>query len=208
MVFEKVLVQNKVFYLCLKNGKDQLTKKKNFGALLTNLSKGFDCLAHELLNAYGFMLSALKLTYNYLSNRKQKTKTHLSYTEWLEIIFGFLEGSVFGPLLFNILLADDHISELRENASRKIHVLARVTPYMSISKTCIFMNAFFISQFSYCLLLWMCSSCINNRKVNSLRKPCLQIIYQDKKLSLEQLLINDKSVSVHQRNLQSLYTEM
>lgn len=192
----------------LKKWKRSIDKEKNFGALLTNLSKGFDCLAHELLNAYGFMLPALKLTYNYLSNRKQKTKTHLSYTEWLEIIFGFLEGSVFGPLLFNILLADDHISELRKNASRRIHVLARVTPYMSISKTCIFMNAFFISQFSYCLLLWMCSSCINNRKVNSLRKPCLQIIYQDKKLSLEQLLINDKSVSVHQRNLQSLYTEM
>lgn len=79
---------------------------------------------------------------------------------------------------------------------------------MNISETCIFMNAFFISQFSYCLLLWMCSSCINNKKVNSLRKPCLQIIYQDKKLSPEQLLINDKSVSVHQRNLQCLSTEM
>ena len=45
-----------------------------FGALLTDLSKAFDCLDHELLiaklNAYGFSLTALKPVRNYLSNRK------------------------------------------------------------------------------------------------------------------------------------------
>ena len=45
-----------------------------FGALLTGLSKAFDCLNHELkiakLNAYGFSLPALKLVNDYLSNRK------------------------------------------------------------------------------------------------------------------------------------------
>ena len=49
-----------------------------FGALLTDLSKAFDCLDHELLiaklNVYGFSLTALKLVQNYLSNRKQRTK--------------------------------------------------------------------------------------------------------------------------------------
>ena len=49
-----------------------------FGALLTNLSKAFDCLDHELLiaklNAYGFNLSSLKLIHDYLSNRTQRTK--------------------------------------------------------------------------------------------------------------------------------------
>ena len=51
---------------------------KAFGALLTNLSKAFDCLDHELLiaklNAYGFNLSSLKLIHDYLSNRTQRTK--------------------------------------------------------------------------------------------------------------------------------------
>ena len=45
-----------------------------FGALLTDLSKGFDCLPHELLIAkldvYGFDKSSLKLIHSYLSNRK------------------------------------------------------------------------------------------------------------------------------------------
>ena len=48
---------------------------KVFGALLTDLSKSFDCLDHELLiaklNAYGFSLPALRLINDYLSNRRQ-----------------------------------------------------------------------------------------------------------------------------------------
>ena len=52
-------------------------KGKIFGALLTNLFKVFDCLNHELLiaerNAYAFSLPALRLIYDYLFNRKQKT---------------------------------------------------------------------------------------------------------------------------------------
>ena len=51
-----------------------------FGALLTDLSKAFDRLDHELLiaklNAYGFSLPALKLVHDYLSNRKQRTKVN------------------------------------------------------------------------------------------------------------------------------------
>ena len=45
--------------------KNAVDKGKVFGALLTDLSKAFDCLPHELiiakLNAYGFKLAALKL---------------------------------------------------------------------------------------------------------------------------------------------------
>ena len=80
------------------------------GALLTDLSKAFDCFDHELLiaklNAYGFSLTALKLVHNYLSNRKQRTKINSTYSSLLEIIFGVPQGSILGPLLFNIFLID------------------------------------------------------------------------------------------------------
>ena len=81
-----------------------------FGALLTDLSKAFDCLDHELLvaklNAYGFSLPALKLVQDYLSNRKQRTKINRTYSSWLEIVFGVPQGFKLGPLLFNIFLED------------------------------------------------------------------------------------------------------
>ena len=94
----------------LETWKRSVDKGKVFGALLRDLSKAFDCLDHELLtaklNAYGFSLPALRLINDYLSNRKQRTKIENTYSTWLDIIFGVPQGSILGPLLFNVFLAD------------------------------------------------------------------------------------------------------
>ena len=60
----------------LEKWKRSVDNGKAFGALLKDLSKGFDCLDHELLiaklSAYGYSLPALKLIHDYLSHKKQK----------------------------------------------------------------------------------------------------------------------------------------
>ena len=76
----------------LEKWKKTVDTKKVFGALLTDLSKAFDCLPHDLiiakLSAYGFSLPALNPILNYLVNRKQRTKINDSYSPWSGILFG------------------------------------------------------------------------------------------------------------------------
>ena len=82
----------------LEKSKNAVDKGKVFGALLTSLSKAFDCLSRELiipkLNAYGFNPPALKLMHSYLSHRKQRTKVNHAYSP------------ILGSVLFNIFSSD------------------------------------------------------------------------------------------------------
>ena len=70
-------------------------------------SKAYDYVNHDLiiakLQAYGVGVNSLRLVQNYLSQRKQKVKVSSSSSEWLEIILGLPQGSILGPILFNVL---------------------------------------------------------------------------------------------------------
>ena len=71
------------------------------------------------------------------------------------------------------------------------------------------MNAFITSQFSYWPLVWMSHSRTMNNRINKIHEKTLRLVYKDEKnLSLDDLLKKDKSVSIHQRNLQILATEI
>ena len=81
-----------------------------FAAVLTDLSKAFDCIKHELLiaklNAYGFDSPSLKFISAYLNFRKQKTKVGSTFSDYLNILFGVPQGSIAGPLFFNVYTCD------------------------------------------------------------------------------------------------------
>ena len=101
-----------------------------------------------------------------------------------------------------------HFDEICKKAGQKLNALSRATLYVNLSKRRILPSAFFISQFSYCPLVWMFYSCRKNNKINRIHERCLQIIYNDKKSTFYELLEKDCSVSIHKRNLLFLSCEM
>ena len=108
--FRKVYNAKHCLITLIEKWKKSVGNGRAFGALLTDLSKAFDCLSHELLiaqlNAYGFDKRSLTLIFNYLSNRKQRVKINYSFSSLSETLFGVPQGSIIGPLLFNIFICD------------------------------------------------------------------------------------------------------
>ena len=87
-----------------------LDKEEISGAILTDLSKAFDCILHDLLiaklAAYGFDYQSLRIMESFLSNRQQRTKINNAFSRYSEIIYGVPQGSTLGPLLFNVYICD------------------------------------------------------------------------------------------------------
>ena len=77
------------------------------GAVLTNLS---NCISHDLLiaklSAFGLQSDSLGYIYSYLKDRKQCVQINNKQSQFDKIISGVPQGSIFGPILFNIFLND------------------------------------------------------------------------------------------------------
>ena len=96
---------------------------------------------------------------------------------------------------------DNHIENMSKKANAKLNALTRIAQYMNTEIKRLIMNAFFLSQFNYCPLIWMFGNRSLNHKMNS-------VIYNDTHSPYDELLNLDNSVSMHDRNLQILATEM
>ena len=90
--------------------KEAIDGEDKFGALLSDFSKTFDCINHQLLivkiDSYGVSSMSTKIIFSYLSNRIQRTKIKNSFNKRSNILHGVPQGSNLGLLLFNIDLTD------------------------------------------------------------------------------------------------------
>ena len=97
-----------------------------------DLSKAYDCLHHDLLiarlEAYDLENGSLKLLLDSVTFRKQRTKVGSAFSKWSKIRRGFPQGSILGPLLFNIFIKDTFM------IIEQSDILQMIIPYTHLEK--------------------------------------------------------------------------
>ena len=100
------------------------------------------------------------------------------------------EQMLLGINIDNKLTFKSHVETLCKKAAQKLHALARIANYMETEQLASLMNAFIMSHFSYCPLVWMFHDININKKVNKIQERALRIVHKDNHSDFETLLVN------------------
>ena len=136
------------------------------------------------------------------------TKTPINVSIGDVLLTTSITETLLGIAIDSELSFDQHLCSICSKASKKLHVLGRISGYMPFEKRMILMKAFIESQFNYCPLIWMFHSRTMNNKINRIHERALRIVYSDYSSKFDELLKKDGSFSIHVRNIETLAIEV
>ena len=111
-----------------------------------------------------------------------------------------------GVMIEKKLIFKKHIDNLVRKAQYKLHAL-RHRKFFTIEKTKILRHAFIDSLFNYAPLVWMFCRKNMYSKIEKIHHRTLKVVYGIDD-SYSNLLLSGNSVSIHQRHLRFLVTEI
>ena len=117
------------------------------------------------------------------------------------------EVILLGITIYNKLVFKTHVENLCRTAQYKLHVLRRIRKYLTLKKAILLGNTFISSQFNYASLIWMLFRKTLYHKIEKIHHRTLKVIYQFEE-SYENLSLESSSVSVYERHLRFLVTEI
>ena len=151
---------------------------------------------------------------NYLKANSGKSNIMLTTDKKLKInvkgssISNEKTVNLLGVTVNNKFSFEPHLNLVCKKVSQKLHVLAIVSKFISKKKVRVITKAFIMSQFSYCPLVWMYQSRTLSKQTNKLHQRALQLVYDDRQSTFEELLNIGKSLTIHHKNVQVLATEL
>ena len=82
--------------------------------------------------------------------------------------------------------------------------MCRILKFLTVEKARILANAFINSQFNYAPLIWTFASKTAINKILEICYRTIQVVYCEYHKSYEELLQNNKDISIHQKHLRIL----
>lgn len=111
---------------------------------------------------------------------------------------------LLGITIDNDLKFDLHINDICRKANNKIWCLYRIRKYLDEKHARRLCNAFVLSNFNYCPLIWMYCNKTLDAKINRVHKRALRAVTGIYDKSLDELLSSEGGLMIHSRSLQTL----
>ena len=118
------------------------------------------------------------------------------------------EVKLLGITIDDKLSFTSHIENLCSTAHNRLRALARILKFIYFEQAKRLSEAYLMSTFTYCPLIWMYCSKAAKNLINKIHKHSLRVIYEMEDANFEDLLIKDSCWSIHENNTHTFLIEI
>ena len=119
-----------------------------------------------------------------------------------------MEIKPLGVIIDRKLNFSTHIKNLCTTANKRVKALLRIRKYISLEQAKFLADAFIMSAFRYCVLIWMFCDKSSNNHIEKVHKRTLRAVHMLFNHSLADLIYIHDTVTVHVTNIRVLMCEV